>query len=75
MGLTASYETPQITQAEVQKKCAHSILVRTSGVGSRDQVGGLLLGKRTVKLNKSVRKGARQSGSHPAVRAEGREPV
>ena len=28
VGLTGSYETPRIAQAEVQQKCANSILVR-----------------------------------------------
>ena len=28
MGLTGSYESPRIAQAEVRKKCANSILVR-----------------------------------------------
>ena len=32
MGLTGSYETLQIAQAEVREKCANSILVRGGGL-------------------------------------------
>ena len=41
MGLTGSYETPRIAQAEVRKKCANSILVRVQAGGA--SIFGILL--------------------------------
>ena len=42
VGLTGSYETPRIAQAEVRKKCANSILVRMVSVtvlGKKNHTG------------------------------------